>query len=174
MESGIVLRDFLARGSPKGVDMSKRAALEYPCVAIEFEEVRRQGEATWRGSVSCTLIDPYFTVGFDVKFTDGVSIFYRRLDFNGKCRRLREHREVNYAQDFYLRKWRIAEFTHICDACVAWILCAKRIKCFPKDMIRFIAHAIWETRYDVAWNPLLFKKWKGLARENAKKRYLPS
>jgi len=55
------------------------------------------------------------------------------------------------------KTWRTGTFEHIEDACVAWLLCAKWIH---KDVRVLIARAIWQTRYDVAWNALLFARLK--------------
>jgi hypothetical protein len=56
--------------------------------------------------------------------------------------------------------WRTGSFEHIEDACVAWMLAAKKMGNLVKDVQVLIARAIWHTRYNVEWNALLFARLK--------------
>lgn len=102
----------------------------------------------------------YIDVRFTSLFLDVQESFKKRLHRDGHYNTILPDGCTIRGFFFECRRtWRTNTFSHIEDACVAWILCAREIG-FHKDLSRLIARMLWATRYRVVWNSLLFQRVK--------------
>ena len=101
-------------------------------------------------------------VYIEARFDDHHYMFpWKRLYIDGSYEYiLTDGTVASHESDHPNLTWRTGTFEHIRDACVAWILCAKEMKCLVKDVQVLIARILWRTRYDVEWNVVLFARLK--------------